>query len=31
MPVHTDGEPVFLQKDISVSCLSERLRIITAD
>lgn len=30
MPVHTDGEPVFLQKDISVSCLSERLRIITA-
>ncbi|WP_461809633.1 diacylglycerol/lipid kinase family protein [Faecalimonas sp.] len=29
MPVHTDGEPVFLQKDISVSCLSEHLHIIT--
>lgn len=30
MPVHTDGEPVFLQKNISATCISERLRIITA-
>lgn len=28
LPVHTDGEPIFLQRSISVSCLPEKLRII---
>lgn len=28
LPVHTDGEPIFLQRTISVSCLPEKLRII---
>lgn len=29
LPVHTDGEPIFLQHKISASCLPEKLRIIT--
>ena len=28
LPVHTDGEPVFLQKQMEVSLLPERLRVI---
>lgn len=28
LPVHTDGEPIFLQNRISASCLPEKLRII---
>lgn len=29
LPLHTDGEPIFLQKDISVCCATEKLRVIT--
>ena len=29
LPVHTDGEPVFLQSDIHVHLEKEKLRIIT--
>ena len=29
LPLHTDGEPIFLQNDISVCCAPEKLRIIT--
>lgn len=28
LPVHTDGEPVFLQKSISASCDSKMLQVI---
>ena len=30
MPIHTDGEPIFLQKDLTATCTSEQLRVITA-
>lgn len=30
MPVHTDGEPIFLQHDISANCLPQKLRVITS-
>lgn len=30
LPVHTDGEPIFLQRRMTVSCLPEKLRIIAA-
>lgn len=30
LPVHTDGEPVFLQHDLTLRCLSEQLNIITS-
>lgn len=30
LPVHTDGEPIFLQHDITAACLSEKLRVITS-
>lgn len=29
LPVHTDGEPVFLQHDLSLRCLPEQLNVIT--
>ncbi len=29
MPLHTDGEPIFLQRDISARCLPQKIRIIT--
>ena len=29
LPVHTDGEPIFLQKDVSMSLHPERLKVIT--
>lgn len=29
LPLHTDGEPIFLQNDISVCCAQKKLRIIT--
>lgn len=29
LPVHTDGEPVFLQHRVTVSCAPEKLRVIT--
>lgn len=28
LPVHTDGEPIFLQHDLSLHCLSEQLKVI---
>ncbi len=28
LPVHTDGEPIFLQHDITAECLPQKLRII---
>lgn len=28
LPVHTDGEPIFIQKEITVSCLPEKIRLI---
>lgn len=28
LPVHTDGEPIFLQRDITVCCAPEKLRVI---
>ena len=30
MPVHTDGEPIFLQHNVTSKCLSEKLRIIVS-
>lgn len=30
LPLHTDGEPVFLQHDVSLRCLPEQLNIITS-
>ena len=30
LPIHTDGEPIFLQKELDVSCLPEKIRVITA-
>lgn len=30
LPLHTDGEPIFLQHDISAYCLPKKLRVITA-
>ena len=30
LPVHTDGEPIFLQKELEVGCVPEKLRVITA-
>lgn len=29
LPVHTDGEPIFLQRDITVSLSHDKLRVIT--
>lgn len=29
LPLHTDGEPIFLQNDISVCCAPKKLRVIT--
>lgn len=29
LPVHTDGEPIFLQHDISANCLSKKIHVIT--
>ncbi|MBQ2986793.1 MAG: diacylglycerol kinase family lipid kinase [Tyzzerella sp.] len=29
LPLHTDGEPIFIQKDISFCCAPEKLRVIT--
>lgn len=29
LPLHTDGEPIFLQSDISVCCAPDKLRVIT--
>ena len=29
LPLHTDGEPIFLQSDISFSCAPKKLRVIT--
>lgn len=29
MPVHTDGEPIFLQSDVSACCAQKKLRVIT--
>ena len=29
MPVHTDGEPIFLQHEITAGCLPEKIRVIT--
>ncbi len=29
LPIHTDGEPIFLQSDLSASCAPEKLRVIT--
>ena len=30
LPLHTDGEPIFLQNDISVCCAPKKLRVITS-
>lgn len=30
MPVHTDGEPIFLQHDVSANCLPQKIRVITS-
>ena len=30
MPLHTDGEPIFLQHKISARCLPEKIRVITS-
>lgn len=30
LPVHTDGEIIFLQRDVSASCLPQKLRVITS-
>lgn len=30
LPVHTDGEPFFLQRDVSAGCMPEKLRVITS-
>ena len=29
LPIHTDGEPIFLQKELEAGCVSEQLRVIT--
>lgn len=29
LPIHTDGEPFFLQRDVSACCLPEKIRVIT--
>ena len=29
LPVHTDGEPIFLQHDITAGCLPKKIRVIT--
>lgn len=29
LPLHTDGEPIFLQSNVTAGCASEKLRIIT--
>lgn len=29
LPVHTDGEPIFLQKKLEAECIPQKLRIIT--
>lgn len=29
LPVHTDGEPIFLQNKLEAECISQKLRIIT--
>ena len=29
MPLHTDGEPLFLQHDVSANCAAKKLRVIT--
>lgn len=29
LPVHTDGEPIFLQNDVSACCATKKLRVIT--
>ena len=30
LPIHTDGEPIFLQHKISARCLPEKIRVITS-
>ena len=30
LPLHTDGEPIFLQRDLSASLLPQKLRVITS-
>lgn len=30
LPLHTDGEPLFLQRDFSLCCLPEQLNVITS-
>lgn len=30
LPLHTDGEPIFLQHNISARCLPEKIRVITS-
>lgn len=30
MPLHTDGEPIFLQHNISARCFPEKIRVITS-
>ena len=30
MPLHTDGEPIFLQHNVSARCLPEKIRVITS-
>lgn len=30
LPLHTDGEPIFLQRDFALRCLPEQLNIITS-
>lgn len=29
LPLHTDGEPIFLQRDIAIKCLPDKIRLIT--
>lgn len=29
LPIHTDGEPIFLQSDIEANCASKKIRVIT--
>lgn len=31
MPVHTDGEPIFLQHKISATCLPQKINVITSE
>ncbi len=30
LPIHTDGEPIFLQKQLEANCTPEKIRVITA-